>query len=159
MDTEIIIPDNFEIDKIDGNKIILKEKSKLPKTWEECLNVYKYVEDLVYIDNDSEIMVMSKKPENDFKNHNLIPDCFGKSMLSLCQLLVCRNAYWKIDNDWRPDGTKPKEFYFIYTSNRNTINLNWGEWSNHILVFRTAEIRDEFYNNFKDLIEQAKELL
>jgi hypothetical protein len=31
--------------------------------------------------------------------------------------------------------------------------------TSHALSFRTAEIRDKFYDNFKDLIEQAKELL
>jgi hypothetical protein len=30
---------------------------------------------------------------------------------------------------------------------------------NHILVFPTAEMRDAFYENFKDLIESCKELL
>ena len=47
-------------------------------------------------------------------------------------------------------------------------SLNWigntigkGKWytDNKILAFPTEEMRDAFYENFKDLIEQCKELL
>ena len=37
---EIVLPEGWEIDKIENNKIILKEsKKELPKTWEECANI------------------------------------------------------------------------------------------------------------------------
>ena len=35
---EIIIPQGWEIDEVEDNKIIIKEiKKELPKTWEECI--------------------------------------------------------------------------------------------------------------------------
>lgn len=37
---EFVFPEGWEIDKIENNKIILKEsKKELPKTWEECASI------------------------------------------------------------------------------------------------------------------------
>ena len=84
---------------------------------------------------------------------------------SLDRLLICRDAYWKIageqiglDKPWEPDWTSGKPFYCISVSG-NIIGK--GKWytDNKILAFPTEEMRDAFYENFKDLIEKCKELL
>lgn len=50
---EIIIPEGFEVDKVENNKIILKQsKKELPVSWEECLLSIKNVE---FIDSISRI--------------------------------------------------------------------------------------------------------
>ena len=86
-------------------------------------------------------------------------------LYNLQKLLIARAVYWKIYGEqmglgkpWEPDWTKgyytPAIIYregFIQKveiKNRNAI-----------LVFPTEEMRDAFYENFKDLIEQCKELL
>lgn len=84
---------------------------------------------------------------------------------NLQKLLLCRDAYWKIAGEqmrlkgpWKPDWTSGKPFYCISVSG-NIIGK--GKWytDNKILAFPTEEIRDIFYENFKDLIEQCKSLL
>ena len=74
---EIIIPQGWEIDKVDDNKILLKKsKKELPKTWEEC---YKLLGRGEFIGVDSDIIN--------------IDNTIGKPMLALCKLLVCREVY------------------------------------------------------------------
>jgi hypothetical protein len=45
----------------------------------------------------------------------------------------------------------------VYTN--NGIERDWELHINHILSFPTPEMRDAFYENFKELIESVKELL
>lgn len=84
------------------------------------------------------------------------------------RLINARNAYWKIAGEemglgkpWKPDwlSGRKEEKYCIGTQN-NEIWHNFSEYGgNEILAFPTMEMRDVFYENFKDLIEQCKELL
>ena len=77
----------------------------------------------------------------------------------------CRDAYWKIAGEemglgkpWEPDWNEETDKFTI--SNKcNKIYLNNTIWYSEILAFPTAEIRNTFYENFKNLIEQCKELL
>ena len=82
------------------------------------------------------------------------------------RLINARNAYWKIageqlglEEPWQPDWNHiNRKFYCIYNSKNNIVkNVIYSE--NKILVFPTEEMRDAFYENFKDLIEYVKELL
>jgi hypothetical protein len=161
MKNKITLPDNFEIDKIENGVIYLKEKYKIfPKTWEECvyynLGNYEGINDHSKIVN---VQAVSFSPIS----HNIIPKGLAKPILALSQLLVCRNAYWKIDNNWNPKISRNDVVYVIYTNNVGVITRDYQYCVNFlrssILSFRTPEIRDKFYDNFKDLIEQAKELL
>jgi hypothetical protein len=91
----------------------------------------------------------------------------NKTLLNnLNKLIICLDAYWKIageemglDNPWEPDWKHlNRKFYCIYNSKNNIVkNVTYGE--NKILAFPTEEMRDAFYENFKDLIESCKELL
>ena len=90
----------------------------------------------------------------------------GELLTNFQRLLIFRDAYWKIageemglDKPWEPDWKHlNRKFYCIYNSKNNIVkNVTYGENKN--LVFPTAEMRDVFYENFKDLIEQCKELL
>lgn len=64
-----------------------------------------------------------------------------------------------LDGHWEPDWNHiNRKYYCIYNSKNNIVkNVIYSE--NKILAFPTAEMRDAFYENFKDLIEQCKELL
>lgn len=78
---EMIIPQGWEIDKVKGNKIILKESNKeLPKTWEECIAKIK---DLEYIDRNC-IYKATFSAETASNHINDIPIGLGKPMLALC---------------------------------------------------------------------------
>ena len=131
---------DYEIEVRDGKTYAIKKKPKYPTTFKGCRAII------------------------DYKVSGVIG---YKSLLlaSLQNLLVCRDAYWKIIGDemglskpWEPEWTSGKPFYCI-SVNGNTVTK--GRWyiDNKILAFPTEEIRDTFYKNFKDLIEQCKELL
>lgn len=136
-EVEIVLGDKFELQIKDGKYYAVRKKPKYPKTYEECCKNY---------------------PDNEkLKIGNLLCD--------LEQLIICRNAYWKIagkemglGKPWEPNWTTfegvPAIFRFRYNIVCDTIK------NQHcLLVFPTEEMRDTFYKNFKDLIEQCKELL
>lgn len=126
---------------IDTAKIIIrKRKPKYPTTYEECCDVLKIPNDERYIDID-------------------VPLDYNKLLTAFTKLLICRDAYLKIAGDWKPDfkdGEQKK--YCIFA---DMVNMSKGAWyfCNTILAFPIEEMRDAFYENFKDLIESCKELL
>ena len=127
---ELIPHKDYEI-KQDGEKFYLvKKKKKFPKTYEECLVITPY-------DKEERILYLLEK----FK-----------------QLLICRNAYWKLAGDWKPEFRFGKKKYCIMTKDNRVITATVEE-TNRILAFPTEEMRDAFYENFKEEIEECKELL
>ena len=141
---ELLCLDKFEVER-DGDKLVLTRiKPQYPKTYEECVRALQLT------------------------NFELPTEIGYKGILlhRFQQLLICRDAYWKIaskqiglDKPWKPDW---KSFYsmkhcigtdkvIVGRCNRTT--------GNKILAFPTEEMRDAFYDNFKELIEQCKELL
>ena len=151
---EMIIPQGWEIDKVDGNKIILKEDKKyLPKTWEECIAKIK---DLECIDRNSCIDTATFSDDVASNHINDIPIGLGKPMLALCQLLVCREVYRQ---GWKPNWKDDKEIKYCIERVENYIIKEMYGLTAKVLAFQSAEIRDEFLENFRDLIEEAKELI
>lgn len=126
----------------------LTPKPTYPKTFEECC----YILDIDFIEND----VKGYKDEQ---------------LYNLQKLLICRDAYWKLYGTrmcskrfWEPDyddgedGNYFSTKFFIYCY-RNKLNRGSAEMTQYTLAFPTEEIRDDFFENFKDLIEQCKEFL
>lgn len=133
-EVEIVLGDKFELKIKDGKYYAVRKKPQYPT---------------VYIDACSVLGIsVTSQCEMDV-------EVYGDELYALYQLLVCRNAYWKIAGDWKPDWENPVHNKWFY-ANINKGNLRY---ESHLLVFPTAEIRDAFYENFKDLIEQCKELL
>ena len=136
-DKYIIDLGKYEI-KEENGKTYAVRKFEYPNTYEECCNVLDY-----NLLGDTIIGY----------NANILRD-FQK-------LLICRDAYWKIEGEqmglgkpWKPSDTK--DTYIIRRAGNEIVK---GYNISCILVFPTAEMRDVFYENFKDLIEQCKELL
>lgn len=152
---EILIPKGCKIKRVTKDKIILVEKKKeLPKTWEEC---YKLLNKGEYIDRNSTIesglFPLNLEPTCD--ERNTLPVGFAKPMLALMQLLVCREVYrdgWK--PDWKNRTNNPCICYI-----HDQITPSYTTCTNSILSFQSREIRDKFLENFKNLIEEAKELI
>ena len=148
---EIIIPQGWEIDEVRGNKIILSKK-ELPKTWEECIAKIK---DLECVDINSCFIYTNFSDDVDSKHINDIPIGIGKPMLALCQLLVCREVYRQ---GWKPNWSDYKTKWVIEYVNDNITSMAYMQTSK-VLSFQSEEIRDEFLENFRGLIEEAKELI
>lgn len=152
---KVDIPKGYEFAGIDDNRqqvVFTKIQPEYPKNYDECCKVLGYS-----------------------GNYNMIltTDVDNKLFNALYRLKVCRDAYWKIaceqmglGKPWEPDwGDKCQEKWFITTFN-NTISCDFCNnhsyviaKHNHILAFPTAEMQDAFYENFKELIEECKELL
>ena len=123
-------------------------KPAYPKTIEECYEVLEVPTEERYVEVDNPVFL-------------------NKLIISFTELLIARNAYWKIageqmglDKPWEPDWKKQDKKYIISVI-QDTVIYFENEACNHntILAFPTEEMRDAFYENFKDLIEQCKELL
>lgn len=138
---------------INATKIVLEKKKKeYPKTYEECAKELGY----------NQVMP---------KDHIL--GYMGTLLSTFQQLLICRDAYWKIAGEemglrksWEPDWENSEEKRYCIVNIEGSINLpekTLTKWilkvTNKILVFPTEEMRDAFYENFKELIENCKELL
>lgn len=76
----------------------------------------------------------------------------------LRRVIICRDAYWKIAGNWEPDWRYDDAKYALYF-NKNDVCLEMCAHTQHILAFPSEEMRDSFYENFKELIEKCKELL
>jgi hypothetical protein len=132
-----------------------------PTTYEECCEV------LMGKTNFSEFTLVPIKYSNTTKfDNNVSPDApYMEIFNNLYTIIICRDAYWKIageqmglDKPWKPDWNEETDKFTI--SNKcNKIYLNYTAWYAEVLSFPTEEMRNVFYENFKDLIEQCKELL
>lgn len=138
---EVVLGD-YEFILKDGKTYFVKKKPQYPKTYDECCEV---------LDILGNINIEGYKEE---------------LLLSLQQLLICRDAYWKLAGEqmglgkpWEPDWNDVCDKYTIYIVYGNEIWRDKGQTINTLLAFPTMEMRDTFYNNFKELIEECKELL
>ena len=148
----IIAPEGYEIDKENSTfeKIVFKKTSNnLPKTWEELKNIYGY-----YISSSSEITPSSVINASNYTKNIFPTKELAEAVLVLAQLLQLRDKY-NGDNKGFIFG---KSNYCITFFN-NSIFKSWDVYTHRVLAFRTIELRDEFFTNFKDLIETSKHLL
>ena len=144
-EVEVNLGKDYEI-QIRGDKtFIIKKQSQYPKTYEECCK-------LLF--------------PNSIELGKVLTSGYNCELLKkLGELLICRDAYWKIigeqmglDKPWKPDWSNDLSKYYISFYN-NKVDKGVINYSNKILAFPTEEMRDAFYENFKELIEKCKELL
>lgn len=149
-EVEIVLGDKFELKTKDGKYYAVRKKSKYPTTYKECCKIV----------NACPTIDISYDSNEDM----LYNDEVDLTLLALRKLLICRNAYWKIAGEemglskpWEPaiqdtiwGITRSKDEVEKYSCHYGKTNL---------LEFPTEEMRDAFYENFKDLIEKCKELL
>ena len=152
---EIIRNDGYIFKDENGNvinatKIVLEKKKKeYPKTYDECC----------------EVLGIGSYFEPEIRNATT-EECH--KFTKLIRLQRCRDAYWKIAGEqmglgkpWEPDWkdcTKPKYTIHLHCDG----HIFWQDVSHteyRWLSFPTEEMRDAFYENFKELIETVKELL
>ena len=145
-DFKITVPDNYligKVTKVDNGMLVeyVKKKPQYPKTYEECCEIMgiKYP-------------VVGGKPDGIGASTYRIAE-----IRPLIYLLICRDAYWKIAGDWKFDFDKP--CYYLCNEYGSVQKFEGTIDCNAILTFPTKEMRDAFYENFMDLVEEAKGLL
>lgn len=84
----------------------------------------------------------------------------GTLLSTFQQILICRDAYWeKVGvQPWRPDWDTSEVKFTIVECAGKVVKTS-DMCNKRILAFPTEEMRDAFFDNFKDLIESCKELL
>lgn len=79
---------------------------------------------------------------------------------NLRQLLIARDAWWKVDNNWKPDWSEKSDTWkYVIIRREDKVLATEEVVIARTLTFRTEEIRDKFLKTFKKLIEQCKELI
>lgn len=151
-DKYIIDLGDYEIKEENGKTYAVRKQPQYPKTYEECCKVLGA--------DPSRIIVLSNRKDI---IHEENKHCF--EMYNLYQLLICRDTYWKIAGEemglgkpWEPYWTIYKHKFCLGTD-KDKIIEECVTTGNRILAFPTAEMRNAFFDNFKDLIEIVKELL
>ena len=129
---------------------------ELPKTWEEFCDNYKVQKEECFIDLDSDIAVVSSGERLIDSDQNLLPNKqAAEAHLALIKLHQLRDCYRQ---GWKPDWTIPKSnFAIFYMKGRYTVEEFI--YSREFLTFQTREIASKFLTNFRELIEEAGDLI
>lgn len=128
---EIIPCDGYEVVSDEGKFYVVKKQPQYPNTYEDCCKILGYTQ--IYR---------------------------GTLLSTFQQILICRDAYWeKVGvQPWRPDWDTSEVKFTIVECAGKVVKTS-DMCNKRILAFPTEEMRDAFFDNFKDLIEQCNELL
>ena len=156
MATGVVLPKGYIFKDENGNvinatKIVLEKKKKeYPKTYEECLSVLKIkgYDIVTYV-----------------PSWTAYEKALYQKVLKLRELVICRDAYWKIAGDemglgkpWSPDLTDKVNKHCIEFRDCGICKVTYS-YTSRIFAFPTEEMRDAFKENFDPDIEICKEFL
>lgn len=130
------VMDGYEVVEDSGAVKVVKIKPKYPTTYEECCkDVFGLAHEGMTIDT---------------------PMHYSPIIIDFTKLLICRDAYWKLAGNWKPNWNEVNDCIINWN---NEVKCEPIVFKNVILAFPNEEMRDEFYKNFKDLIDKCKEIL
>ena len=149
---KIEVPEGYEIDKENSTfeTIKFKEKSKLPMSWEEVVDLKGY-----YINSGSLIREYINSFGTDGDKNTWPTKELAEAALALSQLLQLRDRW---NGDWKPDWNTLEEKYIICLG-CNGVGKYISRVGRYILTLKDESTRDLFFVTFRDLIETAKPLL
>ena len=157
MKQTIEIPEGFELKKVSDTEYqIVKKEVKFPNTWEEFCESHKiYNKNECFIESDSSINNFCSEIERrDSKlDRNVLPnEEYAAAILALCQLIQLRDCYRQ---GWKPDWNNGRSKFCISFLADGKPGQYVSAAVSCILSFQSAEIKDKFLDNFRDLIETA----
>ena len=145
----------IEIEVPDGKKAVWKDnkvvfediKSQFPKTWEEFCEQNMIKKSEYYLDPSSCILALWDDKRDISSDRNVLPTRqAAEAHLALMQLHQLRDYY-----------REGSEFPYAISRNGNHLYISNNE--DKFLSFQTKEKANEFLSNFRDLIEQAGDLI
>ena len=154
----------IEIEVPDGKKAVWKDnkvvfediKSPFPKTWEEFCEQNMIKKSEYYLNPSSCILELRDDKREVFSDRNVLPTRqAAEAHLALMQLHQLRDCYRE---GWEPNWNNDCNKYII-VKNRDKYVVFGGSWTNQFLSFQDRERAEEFLTNFRDLIEQAGDLI
>ncbi len=132
----------------------LKEKS-LPKSLKELGEIRGY-----YVSNYSEIEEVNEINGNGafiIAHRNIFATKEqAEASLAFAQLSQLKKVY---NGDWEADWNNSSQAKYTICFTKNDIVKDKAWIINTFLSFKSSEIRDLFFENFQDLIEQARPLM
>lgn len=157
---EIEVPNGKKAVWKNGEIIFEDIKFYLPKTWEEFCKQSPIKKNEKYIDSNSEIEVAIIRPAKRVpeRDKNILPSKdAAEAHLALMQLHQLRDCYRQ---GWVPDWNNINENKYSIISDEVKVYIIQNVLlAPCFLAFQSKEIAEEFLNNFKDLIEQAGDLI
>ena len=156
---EIEVPDGKVAVWENGTLKLIDGEPTMPKTWEEFCEVHPLQPTDTIINSNCSLCpcclrIGELRRENEDRNYLPTREA-AEAHLALMQLHQLRDYYRQ---GWKPDWFQIEaEYSIIQVGYELTINpsVNF----NSFLSFQTEEIAEEFLNNFRDLIEQAGDLI
>lgn len=161
---KITAPENYligKVTKVDNGVLVefVKKQPQYPKTYEECCKV-------MGIDSDNFLSIRNFHCDDGDEVTTKYEQDFLGVLDSLREVKICRDVYWKIAGEqmglgkpWEPNWEDESEdkYTIVLHGNKNCYANCKGTCS--FLTFPTAEMRDAFHDNFKDLIEDCQMFL
>ena len=154
---EIEVPDGKTAVWKDGRVIFEDIKSQLPKTWKEFCEQNKVREGEWYFDECGDLVDVEKSYIRDENNdRNMLPSKqAAEAHLALMQLHQLRDCYRQ---GWIPTEDKAS-FGITKRIIDNCLSIDKFMYYSMFLSFPTRAIAEEFLINFRELIEQAGDLI
>ncbi len=125
-------------------------RDRCPKTWEDLSIIDGY-----YVDSRSIVVKACNTSTREYTKSTFPTKELAEASLALSQLLQLRDRY---NDGWTPswDGSD-KCFTIVFFG--NVLRKAARSQISRVMAFKDKRLRDEFLNNFKDLLEIAKPLL
>ena len=140
------------------NKVVFEDiKPPLPKTWEEFCEQNRVKKSEYYINEYGCVTECGVGERHKIYDRDLLPNRkAAEQHLALMQLHQLRDCYRQ---GWIPNWSNDLEnkHCIVYVNNMLRVCI-YGTMQ-RFLSFQSYEIATEFLNNFKDLIEQAGDLI
>lgn len=130
----------------------------LPNTWYEFCAEHNVSEVEYYIGISSDLRPTSNKgPRHPVADRNLLSSRkSAEAHLALMQLERLRDCY---RNGWIPNWKDDETAKYVILANYDELDKGIKYHVNFFLAFQTKELRDKFFDNFRDLIEIVKDLI
>jgi len=83
----------------------------------------------------------------------------GVVITTLQELYICRDAYWKMANNWEPDYTDIKTKKHCIVTRRGRLSVATTTETNRAFAFPTPEMAGMFVKNFGSKLNLCREML
>ena len=150
------IPKGYVIDKENSTdtNIVLKKifESSRPKTWEEYCKKMQDEDSCYFVDWNLCYSRFGLAPMvSEFANKE-----DAEAFAALSKLLKLRKDWV---GEWKPKWANDYQRKYVICNYSNIVAKDTVITASHCLSFPTPEMRDEFFDCFKDYLEQAKDLI
>jgi len=152
---KITAPEGYEVDRVNStyDEIIFRKVKSNPYPMDVRDIPFRrhYISSIT-----GQVGCCNSIPNNNDKNY-LSTNSKARAFLALMQLVELRDAWQKVDNKFinYEDITN----FNILSTNTGTIFKGTNTHLSRVLTFSLSATRDKFAETFKDLIEEAKELI